>query len=215
MAPLAMFWTCTQGTCDVLRAVTILSSASFASCLAIMSSCEVWVEAMASPNTPSRLTSPTVSTAIEITTSSSENPSSARFAILEFLPRLFIDVPIDIPPTHCCRSAIRECGLSRPTEILLASSAGLPHARCTPRLHPNCPHNFRCCHPAPYRPGRSKVSVLLRCRLPCSQSQSPAVRSRSRPEPPRGTPIAQRTTHRSAIGRSRYSAPPEIGRAHV
>ena len=52
----------------------MLSSASFAICLAIMSCCVSWVDAMAMPNTPSRLTSPTVSMAIEITTSSSENP---------------------------------------------------------------------------------------------------------------------------------------------
>ena len=106
----------------------MLSNASFASCLAIMSCCEVCVAAMARPNTPRRLTSPTVSTAIEITTSRSENPLSVVRGAREVPPRLVagivvvivlvivIGVPIDNLPNHCCRAAIREPGPYRPTE---------------------------------------------------------------------------------------------------
>src|SRR4029077_2968896 len=204
------FWMSSQPICDVLRAVTILSSSSFASCFAIMSCCEVCVEAMASPNTPSRLTSPTVSTAIEITTSSSENPPSAPFGTREFPPPPIIDVAIDSLPPRCRRFAIPECGPFRPTALSLASSADLPPARRTPRLHPSCPRNSRYCHPALNRPGRSKSFVLLRWRVPCNQNQSPPSQIRTRLEPSRGAPIAQETTRLSAIDRSLHSAPPEM-----
>ena len=90
-----LFWIASQLICDVLRAVTILSYASFASCLAIMSSCEVCVEAMASPKTPSTLTRPTVRMTIEIMTSISENPLSACFRARAFTPRPIIAVAID------------------------------------------------------------------------------------------------------------------------
>src|ERR1019366_7968925 len=107
------FWMSSQLSCDVLRAVTILSYASFASCLAIMSCCDVCVEAIANPNTPSRLTNPTVSTTIELKTSSSENPLSAGFRPRAFPPHI-IDVAIDrLLPSG--RAAIREPGPFRPT----------------------------------------------------------------------------------------------------
>src|SRR5258708_17433379 len=210
MPPLAMFWTCAQLTCDVLRAVTILSSASLASCLAIMSCCEVCVEAMASPNTPSRLTSPTVSTAIEITTSSRENPPSARFGARESPPRLITDVAIDNLPPRCRKAAIREFGPSRPTPLSRGSSSHLPHLPYTPRLHPSCPRNSLCCHPALNRPCRSKLSVLRRWHVPCNPNQWLPAPIRNRREPSPGVPIAQERTHPSAIDRSLNSAPPEM-----
>src|SRR6266853_202865 len=214
MPPLATFWTCAQVTCDVLRAVTILSSASFASCLAIMSCCDVCVEAMASPNTPNRLTSPTVSTAIEITTSISENPRSACLRTREYPLRPIIDVATDSLPPHCCRAANRESGPFRPTASPLGNSSNLPHARCPPRLHPSPTrqHLLPPPHPAPNRPGRSKSSALLRPpRSRYSQSQSPRAPFRSRPEPVwRRAPIPRRMTHPSAIDKPRYSARPEI-----
>src|SRR6202140_4928583 len=200
--------------CDVLRAVTTLSSASFASCLAIMSCCDVCVEAMASPNTPSRLTSPTVSTAIEIPTSSSKNPRSACLRTREFPPRPIIDAAIDSLPPHRCRSAIRECGPFRPTASLLENSSNLPHARCTQPLHPNCPHKppVRPPHPAPNRPDRSRSSLLLRRpRSRYSQGQSPRAPFRSRPEPVwRRAPAPRQMTRPSAIDKPRYFAPPEF-----
>src|ERR1039457_4359727 len=93
-------WISSQVICAVLRAVTTLSSASFASCLAIRLCCEVCVEAIAKPNTPSRLTIPTVNTAIEIATSISENPLSACFGGRRHARRLIIDVTIGSLP-HC------------------------------------------------------------------------------------------------------------------
>src|SRR5260221_12322900 len=204
------FWMSSQTSCDVLRAVTMLSSSSFASCLAIMSCCEVCVEAMASPNTPSRLTSPTVSTAIEITTSSSENPPSARFGVSESPPRLVTDVAIDSLPPRSRTVAIRESGPSRPTAVSLGSACDLPHVRYTPRLHPSCPRNSLCCHPALNRPGRCKSSVLQRWHAPCNPNQSLPAPIRNRREPSPGAPIAQERTHPSAIDRSLNSAPPEM-----
>jgi len=46
------FWISSQLICEVLRAVMMLSYASFASCLAIMFCCEACVVDIASPNTP-------------------------------------------------------------------------------------------------------------------------------------------------------------------
>src|SRR5271165_1746930 len=147
------FWMASQLICEVLRAVMILSSASFASSLAIISCCDVRVEDMASPNTPSRLTIPTVSMAIEITTSSSENPPSARFAAREPFPLPIIDVAIDNSP-KCHRAANHERDPFRPTTLLPANSASLRYARCTQRLHSRLPHNWR--QPAMNHLGRSK-----------------------------------------------------------
>src|ERR1017187_1271128 len=138
-----------QLTCVVLRAVTTLSYDSSASCLAIRSSCEVCVEAIARPNTPSRLTIPTVSTAIEITTSIIERPLCVRFAPREILLLpitrwIIIAAPID-SSLHCCTAANRECGPCHPTPSRLVNSAHLPRARCRSRLHSSCSclHSFR------------------------------------------------------------------------
>src|SRR5580698_1559396 len=131
-----IFWMASQLICDVLRAVTILSYDSLASCLAIMSCCEVWVAAMAMPNTPSRLTSPTVSIAIEITTSISEKPRCVCFRIRSFPPRLFIDEAIDNLLLREGRAAILGCVPWRPTALRPASPTDLLRERYTPRLHP-------------------------------------------------------------------------------
>src|ERR1700677_332397 len=203
------FWMSSQSICVVLRAVTILSYDSLASCLAIMSCCEVCVAARAMPNTPSRLTSPTVSMAIEITTSISEKPRCICFGIRSF-PRLFIDVAIDNLPIHCCRAAIHGCVPWRPTASQLASSASLPREPCKLRLHPRCPNNFRCYHPALNRPGRSKPCVILRWRARYSPCQSLELPYHSRRGPLWGARFEQEMLYRWAIDRSRYSALPEM-----
>src|SRR5271156_2776227 len=112
------FWIWLQLICEVLRAVMMLSIASSASCLAIRFSCEVWVVAMARPNTPSRLTMPTVRMTIEIRTSISENPLSDGFRVRAFVEAVVVEPviaePIDtLLPMACCRAAIHAAGRYR------------------------------------------------------------------------------------------------------
>src|SRR5271170_6821952 len=172
-----LFWIASQLICVVLRAVTMLSYASFANCLAIMSCCEVCVEAMASPKTPSRLTIPTVSTNIETTTSISENPRSAglRTRDLPLYPILdaIIDVSIDKCPPKRGRAAIRECDPCRPIGLPPGHCRHSPSARGRPLPHPNFRNRNKDSKSAPNRLGKSKPLLRLRwCWPPYSQSQS-------------------------------------------
>src|ERR1700677_1887980 len=188
-----------QFICDVLRAVMMLSYASLANCLAIMSCCEVCVVAMASPKTPSRLTIPTVSTTIEITTSSNENPASVFRPARTILLRVTIDAAIDTLRPSSGTVAIRELVPSRPTYPRPANSAHSPIARDTPRHCPGLPSNFprHLQRPAPSHPGKNKMLLPRpRCCSPYNRSQSHTIRCQNPPRPPsKPPPIALGTSH--------------------